>query len=273
MIDSHVHFWNFDAERDSWITEDMGIIRNDFMPSDFITATSETPINACIAVQADQSEEQNHFLLNLAKQSDAIKGIVGWVDLLNPNLEERLSFYKNHTLIKGFRHVLQAETDDFISAEKLAQGIRTLHKFGYTYDLLCYHTQLNAIQKLVDQLTNQPLILDHCGKPDVKNQDLLVYDRNIERLAKNQNVYCKISGLLAEADWKNWTEKEIFSCFDIIFKHFGVDRILYGSDWPVMLISRPYKDWYNLANKYLAQFSEAEKLKIFGGNASRFYGL
>ncbi|PHK05668.1 amidohydrolase, partial [Nostoc linckia z13] len=100
-----------------------------------------------------------------------------------------------------------------------------------------------------------------------------VYDRNIERLAKNQNVYCKISGLLAEADWKNWTEKEIFNCFDIIFKHFGTGRIMYGSDWPVMLISRPYKDWHNLVNKYLAQFSEAERLQIFEGNASRFYGL
>ncbi len=273
MIDSHVHFWIFDPIRDSWITEDMGVIRNDFMPNDIAPIYNELQIEGCIAVQADQTEEQNHFLLSLAAQNTLIKGIVGWVDLLNPNLEERLTYWKRHQKIKGFRHVLQAESNDFILNKQLAKGIQTLHKFGYTYDLLCYHTQMDAINKLVDQLPNQPLVLDHCGKPDVKTQALKTWDASIKMLAQNPNVYCKISGLLTEADWLNWTEIEIFTCFDIVFKHFGPDRIMYGSDWPVVLVSKPYADWFNLVKKYVSQFSEKERMKIFSGNAIKFYKI
>lgn len=273
MIDSHVHFWNFDPVRDNWITEDMGIIRNDFMPNDIVKTYQEVGIDGCIAVQANQSETETEFLLKLAKENPIIKGIVGWTDLKADNLEDRLNYWKKFNLIKGWRHVLQAEEDDFILNDRFAKGVKTLNNFGYTYDLLCYHTQLNAINKLVDKLPNQPLVLDHCGKPDVKGQDLMVYDENIKTLAQNPNVYCKISGLLTEADWVNWTETEIFNCFDIIFKHFGTDRIMYGSDWPVVLVSRPYTDWFNLVNKYLSQFSEDERLKVFEGNAKKFYGL
>lgn len=273
MIDSHVHFWNFDPVRDNWITKDMGIIRNDFMPNDIVKTYQEVGIDGCIAVQANQSEIETEFLLKLAKENPIIKGIVGWTDLKADNLEERLNYWKKFNLIKGWRHVLQAEQDDFILNDRFAKGVRTLNDYGYTYDLLCYHTQLNAINKLVDKLPNQPLVLDHCGKPDVKGQDLMVYDENIKTLSQNTNVYCKISGLLTEADWLNWTETEIFNCLDIVFKHFGTDRIMYGSDWPVVLVSRPYPDWFNLVNKYLSQFSEDERLKVFEGNAKRFYKI
>lgn len=273
MIDSHVHFWNFDPVRDSWITEDMAKIRNDFKPKDFLQATADTPINGCIAVQADQTEAQNDFLLSLANESKSIKGIVGWVDLKSDDLKNRLAHWKLFPLIKGWRHVLQAENDDFILDTKFINGVKTLNEFGYTYDLLCYHNQLPVINKLVDQLPNQPLVLDHCGKPDVKKQDLKAWDEQITILAQNPNVYCKISGLLAEADWYNWTENEIFNCFDVIFKHFGTNRIMYGSDWPVILISRPYADWFHLVNKYLNQFTEAEKSAVFSGNAERFYQI
>ncbi|RZL19680.1 MAG: amidohydrolase [Pedobacter sp.] len=273
MIDSHVHFWNFDPVRDNWITEDMGIIRNDFMPNDIVKTYQEIGIDGCIAVQANQSETETEFLLELAKENPMIKGIVGWTDLKADNLEERLNYWKKFNLIKGWRHVLQAEQDDFILNDRFAKGVKTLNDYGYTYDLLCYHTQLNAINKLVDKLPNQPLVLDHCGKPDVKGQDLKAYDENIKTLAQNPNVYCKISGLLTEADWLNWTEIEIFNCLDIVFKHFGTDRIMYGSDWPVVLVSRPYPDWFNLVNKYLSQFTEDKRLKVFEGNAKRFYAL
>lgn len=271
MIDSHVHFWNFDPVRDSWITPEMGAIRNDFMPADFIKATSGTSISGCIAVQADQTEDQNHFLLSLAQNSSVIKGIVGWVDFLNPNLEERLTYWKQFELIKGWRHILQAENEAFILNPTFVNGIQQLKKFGYTYDLLCYHNQLPSILKLVNQLPDQPLVLDHCGKPDVKNQDLRTWETHIQELAQHQNVHCKISGLLVEADWKNWKEIEIFNCFDVIFKHFGPNRLLYGSDWPVVLISRPYEDWFNLVKKYLSQFSEQDQQQFFGLNAQRFY--
>ncbi len=273
MIDSHVHFWNFDPVRDSWITPEMNAIRNDFTPEDFINASSNTQIKGCVAVQADQIEDQNHFLLSLAKKNPVIKGIVGWVEILNPNLEERLTYWKNFNLIKGWRHILQAESEAFMLQPSFIEGLQILKKYNYTYDLLCYHNQMPTILKLVDQLPNQQLVLDHCGKPDVKSRDLKKWEEHIQVLAQNENVHCKISGLLAEADWKNWKEIEIFDCFDVIFKHFGTDRVLYGSDWPVVLISRPYKDWFNLVRKYCSQFSEHEQQKIFSGNATSFYKL
>ena len=271
MIDSHVHFWNFDPVRDSWITPEMDVIRKDFMPSDFIHASRSTPINGCIAVQADQSEAQNHFLLSLADQNPVIKGIVGWIDFLNPNLEERLSYWKNFPLIKGWRHVLQAETEDFILDKKFINGLKQLKTFNYAYDLLCYHDQLKAIIKLVDQVPNQPFVLDHCGKPNIKSKNIKNWSEDIKTLAQNQHINCKLSGLLTEADWLNFTENQIFECFDIVFDEFGVDRIMYGSDWPVVSVSRPYSDWFILVNKYLSQFSELAQQQFFSGNAERFY--
>lgn len=273
MIDSHVHFWNFDPVRDSWITPEMAAIRNDFLPDDFQIVIDSTKITSCIAVQADQTEDQNHFLLSLAEQNQVIKGIVGWIDLLNPALEDRISYWQDFKLIKGWRHVLQAENDEFILQPSLVKGIQTIGKSGYTYDLLCYHNQLSTILKLVDQLPNQPLVLDHCGKPDVKSGDLKQWAEYIQQLAQNKNIFCKVSGLLAEADWHHWKEGDIFNCFDVIFKYFGTDRIMFGSDWPVMLVSRPYTDWFTLVQKYCTQFSETEKQKIFSENAEAFYKI
>jgi len=271
MIDTHVHFWNFDPVRDNWITDEMQVIRNDFSPKNLLRIYNDLQITGCIAVQASQTEEENNFLLSLAEQNDIIKGIVGWVDLRSPNLEERLTYWKSFDKIKGWRHVLQAENSDFILSKDLVNGIKKLKDFNYTYDLLVYHNQLPELIQMVDQIPDQPFVLDHCGKPDVKKQDLKDWSKNIETLAQNPLVHCKISGLFAEADWKNWKEKELFNCFDVIFEHFGTERIMYGSDWPVMLISRPYADWFNLVQKYTSKFSAAENQLIFEENARRFY--
>lgn len=271
MIDTHVHFWNFDPVRDNWITDEMQVIRNDFSPKNLLRIYNELQITGCIAVQASQTEEENNFLLSLAEQNDIIKGIVGWVDLRSPNLEERLTYWKSFDKIKGWRHVLQAENSDFILSKDLINGIKKLKDFNYTYDLLVYHNQLPELIQMVDQIPDQPFVLDHCGKPDVKKQDLKAWSKNIETLAQNPLVHCKISGLFAEADWKNWKEEELFNCFDVIFEHFGTERVMYGSDWPVMLISRPYADWFNLVQKYTSKFSAAENQLIFEENARRFY--
>lgn len=273
MIDAHVHFWNFDPVRDSWITDEMNAIQKDFSPKNLMRTYNDLQINGCVAVQANQSEEENEFLLTLAEQNEMIKGIVGWIDLKNPNLQGRLNYWNNFKKIKGWRHVLQAETAEFILDQDFIAGVKQLKNFGYTYDLLCYHNQLDSIIKMVDQLPDQPLVLDHCGKPDVKSQDLKNWSANIKTLAQNPNVLCKVSGLLAEADWKNWKETELFNCFDVVFENFGCQRVMYGSDWPVMLISRPYPDWFNLVWKYAERFSETERKLIFGENAKTFYRL
>jgi len=273
MIDTHVHFWNYDPLRDNWITEDMYAIRKDFTPKNLMRVFNDLQISGCVAVQANQSEEENNFLLSLAEQSDLIKGIVGWIDLQSPNLEERLNYWSFFKLIKGWRHVLQAENEAFILNKDFINGIRKLKSYKYTYDLLVYHDQLTHLIKMVDQIPDQPFILDHCGKPNIKSGEIKDWTANIKILAQNPNVHCKVSGLLAEADWKNWTEAELFKIFDIIFENFGVKRVLYGSDWPVILISRPYSDWFNLISKYAERFTTEERSLLFGGNAKAFYSL
>ncbi|MFD2287709.1 amidohydrolase family protein [Pedobacter petrophilus] len=273
MIDTHVHFWNFSPVKDSWITDEMSVIRHDFTPKNLTRTFNDLQISGCVAVQASQTEQENEFLLTLADQSELIKGIVGWVDLKSPDLGSRLTYWNNFKKIKGWRHVLQAESAEFILDPAFIGGIKQLKNFGYSYDLLCYHNQLESIIKLVDQVPDQPFVLDHCGKPDVKSQDLKTWTQNIKLLAENPNVLCKISGLLAEADWKNWKEIELFNCFDVVFEHFGVDRVMYGSDWPVVLVSRPYQDWFNLVSKYAERFSSSETKLIFTDNARRFYKL
>ncbi|PWS29558.1 amidohydrolase [Pedobacter yonginense] len=273
MIDTHVHFWNYDAVRDSWITEEMQAIRKDFAPKDLIQPFSDLKIEGCIAVQANQSEAENHFLLSLAEQSELIKGIVGWIDLRILDLEERLHYWSAFKLIKGWRHVLQAENDEFILNPEFIAGLQKLKQFNYTYDLLVYHSQLPSLIKMVDQVPNQAFVLDHCGKPNIKSGEIQEWAANIKTLAQNPNVHCKLSGLLAEADWAKWTENEMFKIFDVIFENFGTERVLYGSDWPVMLISRPYADWFYLVNKYAAQFTTEERTSVFSGNAKRFYQL
>jgi len=273
MIDTHVHFWNFDPIRDNWITDEMNAIQKDFTPKDLEPIYNELQISGCIAVQANQSENETDFLLSLSKDNPLIKGIVGWTDLRSPHLEQRLQHWSTFKKIKGWRHVLQAENEEFILAEDFVKGVQQLAKYNYTYDLLVYHDQLNASIKLVEQLPNQPLVLDHCGKPDIKSGNIKDWSAAIKELSNHQNVSCKVSGLLAEADWYNWTEKQMFECFDTIFNNFGTNRIMYGSDWPVMLISRPYADWFKLVRKYASQFSEIEQQRIFFNNAVEFYRL
>lgn len=273
MIDTHVHFWNYHPVKDAWINEDMGVIRKDFAPKNLMRVYSELQIEGCIAVQASQTEDENKFLLDLAAQSDLIKGIVGWIDLKDDNLTDRLNYWHNFKLIKGWRHILQAEKPDFFKQKDFISGLKALKDYQYTYDLLIYHNQFPELLDLVAQIPDQALVLDHCGKPDVKQQNLKTWANHLKILAQNPNVYCKISGLLAEADWKNWTEKEIFNCFDVVFEHFTPQRVLYGSDWPVMLISRPYDVWFKLVYKYTQQFTQKEQKLIFGENAKAFYRL
>jgi L-fuconolactonase len=272
-IDSHVHFWKFDTIRDSWITPEMGAIRHDFLPNDFFAASNLHNIKGCVAVQASQTEEENHFLLSLTKENKFIKGIVGWINLINPALEERLDYWREFELIKGWRHILQAEDDQFILQPAVIKGLQILHQYHYTYDLLCYHHQLGTILKLVHQLPNQAFVLDHCGKPDIKGKNLDKWKEHIKELAQNKNVYCKVSGLFTEADWDNYQEADILNCLALIFEHFGPARVMYASDWPVMLISKPYNDWCSLLERYCSQFTELEQEMIFSSNAVSFYKL
>jgi len=273
-IDAHQHFWRFNPLRDSWITDDMGVIRRDFLPADLQPVLQQNGIDGCIAVQADQSEEQNTFLLNLALQNAFIKGVVGWVDLQAKNIDERLQYYKQFSAMKGFRHVLQGESNRALMLEPdFKRGISLLHQYGFTYDILIFPDQLKYAGKLVKQFPQQKFVLDHIAKPFIKDGKIDTWAAEIELLARYENVYCKVSGMVTEADWHNWTPDTFTRYLDIIFNSFGMRRVMFGSDWPVCLVAASYAQVKDIVYQYTQQFSADDRKKIFGGNAVNFYNL
>lgn len=273
IIDSHVHFWKFNPVRDAWITKDMAVIRKDFLPEDFSLYLNENSIYGCIAVQADQSDEETAFLVNLAKENPFIKGVVGWIDLTSEKFEQLLQNYQSERLIKGFRHIAKGEEIGFLLQKGVLNGIALLHQYNCTFDILLRQDQLSDAVKLSEKLPNQPFILDHCGKPDLKTNDLKDWKSNISELAQNPNIYCKVSGLLTQGNWNMIDEKSIFEILDFIFSQFGIKRVVFGSDWPVILLGGNYALWMELISKYVSQFSKEEQELFFSGNAVKFYKL
>ncbi|MEO6453517.1 MAG: amidohydrolase family protein, partial [Ginsengibacter sp.] len=206
-IDAHQHFWKFDLVRDSWITDEMSNIKKDFLPADLLPLLQQNNFEGCVAIQADQSEEQNDFLIDLAKENNFIKGIVGWVDLKASDLEMKLEHYKKHPIIKGFRHVLQAETDrKFMLDPQFMKGIGLLAKNNFTYDILIYTDQLQYINRFVAEFPEQKFVIDHLAKPNIKEKSIEEWESDIYAVSEYENVYCKISGMVTETDWKHWEQ-------------------------------------------------------------------
>jgi L-fuconolactonase len=273
IIDSHVHFWKFDKIRDSWITDEMNVLRQDYLPEHFETIARRNGIDGVVAVQADQSELETHFLSELATTHPLIKGVVGWIDLRNDALYDRLRYFSQYPVIKGWRHIVQAEADDFLLNKSFRKGVARLKEFGYTYDILIYHTQLPAATDFISELNDQKMIIDHCAKPDIGTKAMTEWKKRMREIAENKNIHCKVSGLLTETKWKNWSAADFYPYLDVVFESFGLERTLFGSDWPVMLLSGIYVQWKSLLEKYLENYSEEEKEQFFGKNANEFYSL
>jgi L-fuconolactonase len=273
-IDAHQHFWIFDPVRDSWINNEMLVIKRDFLPADLLPVLEQNGIDGCVAVQADQSEQETLFLLDLAVKNPAVKGVVGWVDLKANNLDERLQYYKQYDKLKGFRHILQSEPDkQYMLQPKFQKGIASLQKHGYTYDILIYPEHLPYAELLVGGFPDQKFVLDHLAKPHIKDQKISEWQKNIQALAKHQNVYCKISGMLTEADWSAWKTEDFTTYLDVVFNAFGINRVMFGSDWPVCLLAGGYEGTMQVINSYCSKLSAIEQTLFWGDNAVKFYGL
>jgi L-fuconolactonase len=273
IIDSHQHFWKYHPVKDAWITNDMKIIQQDFLPEHLAPIFQTLNIEGCVAVQADQSEEETEFLLGLAKTNDFIKGVVGWVDLSSPNVSSRLEHYAQNPYFKGVRHILQAEKEDFLLDPKFQFGISQLSTLNLTYDVLVYPTHLKNTATLVSKFPENKFVLDHLAKPYIKSGEIEQWKKDIQRIAQNPNVYCKLSGYVTEADLANWKYEDFVPYFDVIFEAFGAYRVLFGSDWPVCLLATEYEEVLNIVNRYINELNLDEKQAILGGNASRFYNL
>jgi L-fuconolactonase len=272
-IDSHVHFWKYQPTRDAWITEEMKIIQRDWLPQDLLPWLQHHHINGAVAVQADQSEEETNFLLALADQFDFIKGVVGWVDLRSAQVESRLSHFTSFKKIKGFRHIVQAEAEGFLLQPDFLRGIRLLRAFDFTYDILVYPKHLKAVREFVHRNPDQHFVIDHLAKPLIKSREMDTWKNDMVQLAAHEKVYCKVSGLVTEADWKNWKGQDFAPYLDVVFDLFGTKRILYGSDWPVCLVAATYQQQQSIVENYISNLSIQEKEDIMGGNAVRFYNL
>jgi len=273
-IDSHQHFWRYDAVRDAWITEAMAVLQRDFLSEHLVTELTANAMDASVAVQADQSETETMLLLDFAKKNERIAGVVGWVDLRSPNLAERLKYFSHFPKLCGFRHIAQAEPDDrFLMREDFVRGVAQLRTFGFTYDILVYPKQLPAAIELVTRLPEQRFVIDHLAKPEIKAGKTEPWATYMRKIAQHQNVFCKVSGLLTEGDWKHWKPDDFRPYLDVLFDAFGPDRLMFGSDWPVCLLAGTYRQVKQLVETYVKDFSQADREKIFGGNAALFYGL
>jgi L-fuconolactonase len=273
-IDSHQHFWRYNPTRDAWITDDMSILKRDFLPEELALECKANGLDASIAVQADQSEEETLFLLEMAEENSQIAGIVGWTDLASTNAEERLQFFSRYKKLRGFRHIAQAEPDDrFLVQPDFLRGISRLRQFGFTYDILVYPKQLPAAIELVSKFPEQRFVIDHLAKPEIKSRDLKFWETHIRRIAEFPNVFCKLSGLVTEADRHSWKPADFKPYLDVVFDAFGMDRLMFGSDWPVCLLAASYAQVKQIIEDYLHGFTAAKTENIFGGNAIRFYNL
>ena len=272
-LDSHQHFWKYSPQQHNWIDDSMVSLKRDFLPNDLEPHLIENKIEACVVVQADQSEKETEFLLELATQYEFIKGVVGWVDLRAKNVEERLQFYSQNQYFKGVRHIVQSEKQDFLLDPAFQNGIGKLGNLNLTYDLLIYSHQIEAAIKLVSQFPNQKFVLDHLAKPNIKNGKIDPWKNQIQRMAQFSNVSCKISGMVTEADHAQWKPSDFIPYLDIVFDAFGENRILFGSDLPVCLLAASYQEVYHLITDYTANFSLEQRDKLFGGNAERIYNI
>jgi L-fucono-1,5-lactonase len=273
-VDAHHHLWKFDSVRDSWITDEMAAIKNDFLPADFKLVLQKNGFDGSVVVQTDQSEAQNELLLNYANRNDFIKGVVGWIDLQSRNVEESLGAYADLKKIKGFRHVLQSEADRALMLKSaFMDGVSKLEGYGLTYDILIFADQLQYIPEFLSAFPSQKFVIDHIAKPGIKNKEIDQWKKEIKDVAKHQNVWCKISGMVTEADWKNWKRQDFIPYMDAVVEAFGTKRIIYGSDWPVCLLAASYENVLGIVEQYFAPFSESERELFFGRTATEFYNL
>ena len=274
IIDSHQHFWKYEPVKHSWIDEDMAVIRKDFLPNDLKAVYEENNVDGCVAVQADQTLAETDFLIDLASKNNFIQGVVGWADLRDANIDATLEQYHSQTKLKGWRHVVQGEADhNFLLRSNFVRGISYLEKYNYTYDILVFPHQLGATLEFVKLFPHQKFVIDHIAKPYIKDAYFEGWAVLMKEIAKHENVYCKLSGMITEADYKSWKPEQIRPYMEVILNAFGTKRVMFGSDWPVCLVAGNYQQVKLLVTNFISQLSTIEQSAIMGENATSFYKL
>jgi L-fuconolactonase len=273
-IDAHQHFWQYNPIEHAWMTEEMAAIRRDFLPGDLKPLLDRLGFDGCLAVQVRQNLEETRWLLEVAKQHDFVRGVVGWVDLRSPELPAQLREFAGQEKLVGVRHIVQDEPDDdFMLRDDFRRGVRQLKNSDLAYDVLIYPRQLPAAIRLVEEFPDQRFVLDHIAKPPIADGTMEPWATGLRRLAKAPNLQCKLSGMVTEARWGRWQPGDFRPYLDVVFEAFGPGRLMIGSDWPVCTLSASYESAMGIVLDYIAQLSAAEQDGILGGNCARFYGL
>lgn len=273
-IDAHQHFWQYNAKEYAWIGPGMEILKKDHLPVNLTPYLAEADIDGTVAVQARQTLTETEWLLELAEQHPFIKGVVGWVDLRSPKLSEQLELFCEDPKFCGVRHLVQDEPDDqFMLGEDFIRGLELLAKFDLTYDILIFPWHLPVACELVQKFPDHRFVLDHIAKPSIADGLVTPWDIDIQRLAAYPNVFCKVSGMVTEADWRQWQPVDFRPYLDVVFDAFGSKRIMFGSDWPVCTLAGTYAEVFGLIADYVGQLSEVEQADILGDTAKRCYGL
>lgn len=273
-IDAHQHFWKFDASEYGWIDDTMSALKRDFLPRESKAEMARAGFDACVAVQARQTLEENDWLLGLADADPSIAGVVGWVDLQADDVGAQLERVSNHPKLVGVRHIVQDERDDgFMGRPAFRRGIARLEDRGLAYDLLVRSHQLPAAAELVGRFPRQRFVLDHLAKPDIRSREIDSWERDLRRLADCPNVSAKLSGLVTEADWRHWTADDLGPYLDVAFDCFGAGRLMIGSDWPVCLLASGYARAMRVVTDYVSTLSDVDRDRVLGTNARRFWNL
>lgn len=273
IIDSHQHFWQYEPVKHSWIDDEMKSIRRDFLPEELTRVYQEHGVTGSVVVEANQAETETAFLLSLAKQHAFIKGVVGYVNLNADTIQERLEYFSQFAMLKGFRAVLQSQDPSYMLQPSFMRGVGLLHKYGFTYDVLVFPKHLAAVKELVQKNPDQPFVIDHLAKPYIKAGEIDAWAKDMKELAQYPNLYCKISGMVTEADYKKWKPENFTPYLDVVVNAFGTQRIMYGSDWPVCLVAASYAQVLSIVKNYFSSFTPDEQAAFFAGNATRFYHL
>ena len=273
-IDAHHHLWKYSAPQYPWISENMSVLQRDFLVQDLMPVLEESDIHGVVTVQARQILAETEWLLELARRHDFIRGVVGWVALTDPKVDNDLERFSTHAKLKGVRHALHDEPDDlYILREDFNRGIKLLKDFGLRYDLLIFERHLSQTIQFVDRHPNQIFILDHIAKPQIREGVISPWRENITELARRENVFCKLSGLVTEASWQSWTEADLDPYLEIVLAAFGAKRVMFGSDWPVILLASSYKHWVDIVRRGISRLSEYEQARILGQSATEIYRL
>lgn len=243
------------------------------MPEDLTPILEKAGMDGCVAVQAEENLKETEFLLDLAEENDWIKAVVGWVDIGSSDLSKALDEYSQSSKLKGFREILQSKDPRYMLREEFIQGLKLLHGKGFTYDILIFPQHLNAVLELVQQCDGHALVIDHLAKPYIKDGEWKSWKKALTPIAEREYVYAKLSGLVTEADWKNWNEQQILPFIEIALELFGPNRLMFGSDWPVCLLAGEYEQVLGIIERFTDKLSIHEKKQIMGLTATKFYGI